>query len=106
MKTATDIQKREKSLALTVSERHALLALRKETISEVAAAIDETQKRVSDTINETRKNFRVRRKIAQHLGLTYERCWGEFDPREFGNPRTRLRLAEAPPVSDTPVSDN
>jgi hypothetical protein len=98
MESATAIQEREKSLALTVRERYALLALRNETIEELARSIDEHQKRVSDTMNDTRKNFRIRRKIAKHFNLTYERCWGEVDPgRARRQAKRKLRLASVKP---------
>lgn len=89
----------KKLVALTKSERYAILALRKESIEDVSRALGESSKRVSDTFAEIRKNFRIRHKIAEHLGLSYEQCWGEDEPTE-GQLRSRgprgLRLA-APP---------
>jgi len=100
MNPVTAAKQREKSLGLTVSERHAILALRKESIADVARVIGEGQKPVSETINGNRLNHRIRRKIAKHLGLSYERCWGDFDPREVKRESRRLRLAPAPEATN------
>lgn len=89
----------KKQVGLTKSERYAMLALRRESIEEVARVLGESPKRISNTLSELRKNFRIRHKIAEHLGLTYEQCWGETEPSEeqlraMGGRGPHLRLAE------------
>jgi len=75
-----------------------MLALRKEKIVDVARTLGENQKSISDALNELRKNFRVRDKIAAHLGLSYEQCWGEEEPSEaqLRSRGPKLRLATPP----------
>ena len=93
----------KKVTALTISERYAILALRKESVEDLARAVGESSRRVSTTLNEAKKNFRIRHKIAAHLGLTYEQCWGEDEPTEgqvrSRGPRRGLRLATPPETS-------
>jgi hypothetical protein len=82
-----------------MSERYAMLALRKESIEDVARAINEPSRRVCETLALTKPNFRIRHKIAEHLGLSYERCWGETEPTPGQTTPTHLRLATPPDES-------
>jgi hypothetical protein len=97
MNSARSTKKQE---SLTKSERYAILALRKESIDDLSRALGESAKRVGDTLSEIRKNFRIRHKIAEHLGLSYEQCWGDTEPYE-NRRRPPLHLAPEQPTTDT-----
>jgi len=91
----------KKLVALTKSERYAMLALRKESIEDLSRALAESNKRVSDTLNEIKKNFRIRHKIAAHLGLTYEQVW---DDEKRGGLNFREQIFNDPPKSTQPTA--
>jgi hypothetical protein len=56
--------------------------MRLESIDAVARAMEEQPNRLSDTINRKRRNQRIRRKLSEHLNISYEILWGEAPPRE------------------------
>jgi hypothetical protein len=67
---------------MTTVEINVLLAVRRKSISGIAAAIKEERAAVSQTINYLRENRRIRKKVAAHLGMPVDELFDPMHQRE------------------------
>lgn len=74
---------------MTTKEINILLALRDKTPKSIATAIQEDSSQVSATINYLRKNIRIRKKIAEHLGMPVEELFSDAPVMDAGDTSTR-----------------